>query len=157
MDRLLAWKFSLPVTHFLAQHFGQRLRGVTQLSGLSVNRDNGHFVVILGKALSWLVTGFLVLYFVGYVSGVLEQLEVGDVYWQLVIRCRSDFGQNVAYVRPLISPAISIMAIRTMAIFANLPCCSAVSGLLWRSVTLMTTNKVMNRTTNIEIRFIGCY
>ena len=78
-------------------------------------------------------------------------------YWQRVIRCRSDFGQNVAYVRPLISPAISIMAIRTMAVFANLPCCSVVSGLLWRSVTLMTTNKVMNRTTNIEIRFIGCY
>ena len=73
-----------------------------------------------------------------------------------VVRCRSDFGQNVAY-RFLISPAISIMAIRTMAIFANLPCCSAVSGLLWRSVTLMTTNKVMNRTTNIEISFIGCY
>ena len=134
-----------------------------QLSGLRVNRDNGHFVVIqwsLGKALSWLVTGFLVLYFAGDVSGVLfwrNSWRLGMSYWQRVIRCRSDFGQNVAYVRPLISPAISIMAIRTMAIFANLPCCSVVSGLLWRSVTLMTTNKVMNRTTNIEIRFIGCY
>ena len=53
-----------------------------QLSGLSVSRDNRHFVVIkwsVGKALSWLVTGFVVLYFAGYVSGVLEQLEVGDV------------------------------------------------------------------------------
>lgn len=81
MDRLLAWKFSLPVTYCLAQHVGHRLRGVTAVVWIE-RRDNRHFVVIqwsLGKALSWRVTGFLVLYFAGYVSGVLEQLEVGDV------------------------------------------------------------------------------
>lgn len=94
MDRLLAWKFSLPVTHFLAQHFGHRLRGVTPALWIE-RRDNGHFVVIqwsLGKALSWRVTGFLVLYFAGDVSG----WRLGMSYWQLVIRCRSDFGQSVA-------------------------------------------------------------
>ena len=60
----------------------------------------------------------------------------------------------MGYIRFLMSAAISMININTIAILENLRCCSLVRTFPLRSVTLTTMKRTINKTTRIEIKFM---